>query len=82
MDIPFTERLQAIKYNIVYYRRMRKLSQEKLAEKIDISRTHLANIEAPNSNTGVHLDILYRIAYALDIEIIKLLDISKYSELH
>ena len=49
-------------------RRLRGLSQEQLAEKANISRTHLSMIEAPNIVQGISLDALYNIADALDVE--------------
>ena len=48
-------------------RRIRGLSQEKLAEKAGISRSLLSNIEAPNMAYGFSLDVFYNIADALDI---------------
>lgn len=48
-------------------RRIRGLSQEKLAEKAGISRSLLSNIEAPNLAYGFSLDVFYSIADALDI---------------
>ena len=48
-------------------RRIRGLSQEKLAEKANISRSLLSNIEAPNMAHGFSLNIFYNIADALDI---------------
>lgn len=48
-------------------RRIRGLSQEKLAEKANISRSLLSNIEAPNMAYGFSLEVFYNIADALDI---------------
>ncbi len=48
-------------------RRIRGLSQEKLAEKASISRSLLSNIEAPNMAYGFSLDVFFNIADALDI---------------
>ncbi len=48
-------------------RRIRGLSQEKLAEKANISRSLLSNIEAPNMAYSFSLNVLYNIADALDI---------------
>ena len=48
-------------------RRIRGLSQEKLAEKAGISRSLLSNIEAPNMAYGFSLNVLYNIADALEI---------------
>ena len=62
------ERITNLSYAIGYYRKRRGLSQEKLAELLGISRQHLAAIEAPNMDRGLSLDLLLRIADALDIE--------------
>lgn len=48
-------------------RRIRGLSQEKLAEKANISRSLLSNIEAPNMAYGFSLNVFYNIADALNI---------------
>lgn len=48
-------------------RRIRGLSQEKLAEQAGISRSLLSNIEAPNMAYGFSLNVLYNIADALEI---------------
>lgn len=57
--------------NIAFYRRARGLSQEKLAEKANISRTHMSRIET--AECAVSLDVLFDIANALGIEPYKLL---------
>lgn len=53
--------------NISYYRKLKGLTQIQLAEKANISRTHISNIEAPNTHTSISLDTLFSIADALDI---------------
>ena len=63
-----------LKFNITYTRKMQGLSQLQLAERIGISRTHMSNIEAPNSSIGLSLDVLFDIAAALDVPISKLFD--------
>lgn len=59
--------------NIAYYRKLGGLTQLQLAEAVNISRTHLSNIEAPNMPTSVSLDTLFEIAKVLDIPVYKLL---------
>ena len=49
-------------------RRMRGLSQEKLAEKAKISRSLLSAIEAPNITKAFSLEVFYDIADALDVD--------------
>lgn len=75
MDIKYNERLRSIKLNISYYRKKSGLTQEQLAEKVDISRTHLSNIEAQNMEIGISLELLFEIADALNIDISKLLEV-------
>lgn len=48
-------------------RKIRGLSQEKLAEKAGISRSLLSNIEAPNMAYSFSLDVFYNLADALDV---------------
>lgn len=62
------ERMQDLYYAIGYYRKRKGMSQEELAEKLDISRQHLASIEAPNMDRGLSLNLLFNIADALEIE--------------
>lgn len=48
-------------------RRLRGLSQEQLAEKANISRSLLSNIEAPNLAYSFSLDVFYRLADVLEV---------------
>lgn len=47
------------------------LSQEKLAEEINMSRTFLSHIESPNVDVGVSLDTLFVIAQKYNFDIRK-----------
>lgn len=58
--------------NIAYYRKERKISQNKLAEMINISRTHMSRIET--ADCAVSLDVIFDICDALNIAPIKLFD--------
>ena len=69
-DIRYIE----IGYNIQYYRKHKGLTQEKLAEKLNISRQHLGAIEAPNLVRPISLDLLFRIADSLEVDVRDLLD--------
>ena len=53
--------------NIAYYRKDRGLSQLELAEKINISRTHMSRIE--NCDCAVSLDVVFSISKALGISL-------------
>lgn len=53
---------------IAALRKMHGMSQEQLAEKAKISRSHLSSIEAPNIVRPFSLEVLYNIADALKIK--------------
>ena len=63
-----SERMENLSYAIGYYRKAKGLSQEQLAEMLDISRQHLASVEAPRMNRGISLELLFNIATVLEIE--------------
>lgn len=73
----YAEYYKKIGLNIAYYRKLHSMTQLQLAEAINISRTHMSNIEAPNVQTSVSLDTLFDIAEALNIDITSLFDIKK-----
>ena len=60
--------------NIAYYRKMRGITQSDLAEQLNISREHLAAIEAPNIVRGMSMDVLFNISDALGVEETRLLE--------
>lgn len=65
----------AIGIRISYFRRLRGLSQEQLAERAGISPGFLSQVEAPDMAVGISLNILFLIAEALDIPPYRLLQI-------
>ena len=58
---------------IAYYRKLRGLTQEQLAEKIDRTPAFIGHVEAPNISKAVSLDTLFDIANALDVPVYKFL---------
>ena len=64
------ERYRNLGLNIAYYRKLRGLSQERLAELADISRTHMSRIET--ADCAVSLDVVFTSADALRVEPYKL----------
>jgi len=70
----YDKRYVEIGYNIQYFRKHKGLTQEQLAEMVDISRQHLGAIEAPNIVRTVSLDLLFRIADTLEVDVRQLLD--------
>ncbi|WP_250228496.1 helix-turn-helix transcriptional regulator [Anaeropeptidivorans aminofermentans] len=68
----YHEEYKKLGLNIAYYRKEQGLSQIQLADKIDISRTHMSRIE--NSDCAMSLDVIFNIAKALNIPVNKLFD--------
>ena len=54
---------------IAYYRKLHGITQMQLAEDVNLSRTHISNIEAPNVRTSISLDKLFDIADALQVPV-------------
>ena len=80
VDYKNRDRLIQLGIAISTLRRIRCLSQDKLAEKANISRSLLSNIEAPNMAYGFSLNVFYNIADALDISPEDLLKASVFSD--
>lgn len=69
---------EAYKYlglSIAYYRKSRGLSQSRLAELVNISRTHMSRIET--ADCAVSLDVVFSICDVLQISPSQLFDFRK-----
>ena len=73
MKAKYSDMYLQLGLKIAYYRKLRGLTQEQLAERVGISRQHMGAIEAPNLCRPISLDLLFNIAAVLDIEPAKLL---------
>jgi len=51
---------------IAYYRKLNGLTQEKLAELLEVSTSYIGAIEAPNMDKPISLTTLFRIAAILN----------------
>ncbi len=67
MKEKFFDKYRTIGLKISYYRKLRGLTQEQLAEKIDKNLAFIGAVEAPNVNRTVSLDTLFDIAEVLDV---------------
>lgn len=72
MHMPHNEKYRQLGLNIAYYRKRSGMSQLKLAEKVNISRTHMSRIET--ADCAVSLDVLFSICDVLQIPPSKLFD--------
>lgn len=81
-DVEFKNRDRFIQLGIAIaaLRKIRGLSQEKLAEKAGISRSLLSNIEAPGVAKVFSLEAFFNIADALDIDPVDLLKASVFPD--
>ena len=73
MKKEYYNKYKTIGLKISYYRKLRGLTQEQLAEKIDKNLAFIGAVEAPNVNRTVSLDTLFDIAVALDVPAYKFL---------
>ena len=61
------ERYRQIGLKIAYYRKLRGLTQEELAEKVERAPAFIGHLEAPNVEKGISLDTLFDIADVLKV---------------
>lgn len=73
MNIEFKDNYIKIGLKISYYRKLKSLTQEQLAEILDCGVSFIGQIEAPNIYKAISLDTLFKIAKALEIPPYKLL---------
>ncbi|HIS32804.1 MAG TPA: helix-turn-helix transcriptional regulator [Candidatus Limivivens intestinipullorum] len=60
---------------IAYYRKLRGMTQLQLAEAVNLSRTHISTLEAPNMQTSLSLEKLFDIADALHVPVKNLFEL-------
>lgn len=72
MEFAFYDRYRLLGLNIAYYRKKCGYSQEQLAEKVNISRTHMSRIEI--ADCAVSLDVIYKLSDALGVQTSKLFE--------
>lgn len=51
--------------NVVYYRKKKQLTQMKLAEMVDVDRSHISAIEL--GNVGVSFDVIFKLCEVLEV---------------
>lgn len=73
MKKEYYDKYRSLGLKISYYRKLKGLTQEKLAEKIEKDTSFLGAVEAPNINRTISLDTLFDIAKALDVPAYKFL---------
>lgn len=75
MKEDFREEMRCIGMRIAGFRKLRNLTQEELAYKLNINKTYLSQIENASANKTISLPMLIRISRALDVELALLTDV-------
>lgn len=73
MKKEYSNEYRRLGLRISYYRKLRGLTQEQLAEKLDKNVSYIGSVEAPNIDRAISLDTLFDIAAALDVPAYKFL---------
>ncbi len=68
--------IKFIGLRIAYFRKLRNMTQAKLAQAVHINKNYLSHIESGSEDRAVSLPLLIRIAQALKVELSILVDLS------
>ena len=72
MKLEYKKYYELFGANVVYYRKLKKLTQLQLAELADIDRSHISAIEL--GNVGVSFDLIFKLCEVLEIKPRQLFD--------
>lgn len=62
---------------IAYYRKLNNLTQEQLAEMLNVSPGYISQVESQSKTQPISMDLLFNIADVLEIQPKQLLDFEK-----
>ena len=74
MKLQHLDKYKRLGLKISYYRKVKGMTQEQLAEELGKSLSFIGAVEAPNIDRTISLDTLFDISDVLDIPASKLLD--------
>ncbi len=74
METEYREQYIRFGLKVQYYRKLRGLTQEAFADKIDKSWSFVAKIESPTRVFGVSMETLFKIADVLKVPVSKLFE--------
>lgn len=74
MRYEFEQEYKQIGLKIAYYRKLKGLTQEQLAEEMGVATSYIGQIEAAGMYKPISLTTLLRIARALNVPAYKFLD--------
>ncbi len=67
MQEDFKNYYKQIGLKVAYYRKLKGLTQEQLAERMNVGTSFIGQIEAVNINKTISLNTLFRISKALEV---------------
>lgn len=73
MKVAYASQYLQVGLKIAYYRKLRGLTQEELAERIERTPAFIGHVEAPGITKAISLDTLFDIAAVLDVPAYKFL---------
>ena len=76
-DERIRDEIQYIGLRIAYFRKMRNLTQAKLAEIVSINKNYLSHIESGSTFKVISLPLLIKISKALDVKLSILVDLEE-----
>lgn len=74
MKLQHLDKYKRLGLKISYYRKIKGMTQEQLAEELGKSLSFIGAVEAPNIDRTISLDTLFDISDVLEIPASKLLD--------
>ncbi len=73
MKEQYSEKYIQLGLKIAYYRKLRGITQEQLAEQLELTPAFIGHIEAPNIKKAISLDTLFDVAHVLNVPAYKFL---------
>lgn len=73
MKAKYADKYLQMGLKVSYYRKLRGLTQEQLAERLNLSAAFIGHVEAPNIQKAISMDTLFDIAEELDVPAYKFL---------
>jgi len=68
------EKYKKLGLKISYYRKLKGITQEQLADRLGMNTAFIGQVEAPNMNKAISMDTLFDISDILDVPPFKFLN--------
>jgi len=74
MKTEHKEKYKKLGLKISYYRKLKGITQEQLADRLGMNTAFIGQVEAPNMNKAISMDTLFDISDILDVPPFKFLN--------